>query len=287
MGKYDNYGGVTRDPALDGGDTYDWNPCDHAGGLDDVEWSVVYADPTGRLHAEVTALVWAVDVPPHDEEGNTTDGSPYVIPADLIGATTCYVAGCHWDWEHASDTILEHCPAGTSLEAAQMGARNLCDGPMQGAACLLVENRESWLPGRPEFVVDDADPKHPVVYLRYERQEDGAAPYISEAIPFAPGGDPGGAILAYVERQGWDKVSPIDAEDAAPSERDRLIEQIVAAEVESFLVQAGADPQEFRLRLRDILLDDYERERLTVEQLKAIAREHGVFVGDEKSAECD
>lgn len=106
MSKFDNYGGVSHDPAFDGGDTIDWNPCDHIGDIDDdAIWTKIYADPVQWLEAEVWALVFEAEVPEQDEEGNATDGSPYIIPDDLIGAKTCYVAGCYFDWGHYCDGV--------------------------------------------------------------------------------------------------------------------------------------------------------------------------------------
>ena len=69
MSKYDNYGGVTHDPELDGGDVIDWNPVENLD-IDDAEWEETYADPTEWNEATVSALVWMVEVPPHDAEGN-------------------------------------------------------------------------------------------------------------------------------------------------------------------------------------------------------------------------
>lgn len=52
MSKYDNYGGVTHDPELDGGDVIDWNPVENLD-IDDAEWEETYADPTEWNEATV------------------------------------------------------------------------------------------------------------------------------------------------------------------------------------------------------------------------------------------
>ncbi len=203
MSKYDNYGGVSHDSAFDGGDVYDWNPVEHIGGIDDAEWQETFTDPTGWNDAEVSALVWRVDVPAHDAEGNV-EGGPYVIPTQYIGATEVFVAGCYWDWGHACDGRYEACPSGTTLEQAQRFAENACDGPLEGAGCLLT-CEEDWLQGSPEFIFDESDPDNKVVYLRYWRP--GAVePYDSEAIGFDD--DPANAVWEYVCRMGWDENPP-------------------------------------------------------------------------------
>jgi len=203
MSKYDNYGGVSHDAAFDGCDVYDWNPVDHIGDIDDAEWSETYDDPTGWSEITVSARVFRVQVPTHDAEGNV-EAAPYLIPDEYVGAAEVYVAGCHWDWEHACDDNYEARPMGTTLEQAKMFARSACDGPLEGAACLLV-CEDDWLPGKPEFIFDESDPDHLVVYLRYWRPC-ALEPYDSEAIGFDT--DPGNAVWEYVCRMGWDKSPP-------------------------------------------------------------------------------
>ena len=202
MSKYDNYGGVTHDPELDGGDVIDWNPVENLD-IDDAEWEETYADPTEWNEATVSALVWTVEVPPHDAEGNVV-GTPYLIPEQFIGATEIYVSGCYFDWGHACDGFYSACPKGTTLEQAQMFARNACDGPLEAADCFLT-CEDDWLPGNPKFIFDDSDPDNKVVYLRYWRP--GALePYDSEAIGFDD--DPAKAIWEYVCRMGWEEKAP-------------------------------------------------------------------------------
>src|SRR5690554_2814054 len=109
MSQNDNYGGAGHDPAFDEGDTIDWNPVEHRGDIDDAIWSQCWSDPAGWKEHTVEALVFEVEVPEHDAEGNATDGSPYIIPPDLIGATTCYVAGTYFDWGDHCDGVFDHC----------------------------------------------------------------------------------------------------------------------------------------------------------------------------------
>ena len=139
MSKFDNYGGAAYDPAFDGGDVVDWNPVEFIGDIDDAIWSTCYGDPTGWNEGTVEARVFEVDVPEHDAEGCATDGSPYQIPDEYIGKATVLVASCFWDWGHSCDGFYEACPADYTLEQAQMGARNLCDGPLSVAEMFMTD----------------------------------------------------------------------------------------------------------------------------------------------------
>jgi hypothetical protein len=216
MSKLDNYGGASHDPALDGGEVYDWNPVDHiAADDDDADWSSTYGDPTGWSENTVTALVFRVQVPAHDAEGNATD-QPFVIPKQYLGKTEVFVARCAYDWGHTCDGITEACAPDATFEQAQMGARNLCDGPLSGCEGVMT-CEDHWIPGNPEFIFDDSDEENKVVYLRYWRP--GAVePYESEAIGFD--NDPAAAILEYVNRMGWLEQAPnqdAPAPDYSPS----------------------------------------------------------------------
>lgn len=203
MSKYDNYGGVSHNPEFDGGDVFEWDPLKENLDIDDAEWDETYSDPTGWEEAYVSALVWEIEVPPHDAEGNV-DGEPYIIPEKYIGAETIYVAGCYWDWGHSCDGSYEACPKGTTFEQAQRQARNACDGPLEVADCLMT-CEDDWLPGKPDFVFDESDPDAYVVYLHYCRKGE-ATPFVSEAIPFDE--NPAKAIWEYVTKMGWEETPP-------------------------------------------------------------------------------
>lgn len=203
MSKYDSYGGVGYDRAFDGGDVYDWAPASSVND-ENLVWEIPFGDPTGWETAVVTAKVWEVAVPPHDNEGNALN-EPWLIPEAYIGQTEVLVAGCLWDWEHSTGDILEACPPSYNLEQAQANACALCEGPVSASGTVLVKEGSAWLPGNPEFIFDDSDPENLVVYLRYWRPM-ALEPYDSEAIGFTD--NPANAIERYAASMGWLESPP-------------------------------------------------------------------------------